>query len=180
MRQMPRSFLLSFVAILGMASLAAAQSNVSDTERYAWGANIGWVDWRSSAATGAVFRSNIAAGYLYAANVGWIHLGDGTPASGLFYSNTSASDYGVNVDSTSNAAALILKGYGYGANIGWISFDVQAQAGAANQPRIEKATGLLKGMAWGANIGWLPLESLGAAQVRVRLLNASAHWDLYQ
>lgn len=171
---------LSFLLLLLPITAAAAQTNISNTDKYSWGANIGWINWQGDVTHGALIANKFVSGFIYSANVGWINLGDGTPTNGTQYSNTSTSDFGVNVDSTSDPNYYILTGYAYGANVGWINFNVQTQAGKDNQPRIEKTTGIFKGSAWGANIGWLPLESPGMAVVKTSFgINMIQNWTLY-
>lgn len=129
--------------------LVSAQSTVSPTDRYAYSANAGWIDFRPSAADGVVFTESYLSGYAYAANFGWIHLGDGSPANGFYYVNNSATDYGVNlnVDGT-------LAGYAYAANIGWIKFEQ-----VYGQPKLDYLTGQLSGYAYSANVGWISLDT---------------------
>lgn len=150
---------LAVAALVAVANAVPAQSNVDVAQRYSWGPNLGWIDWRGDGTNGAVFGERVASGHLYAANIGWINLGDGTPANGTAYANNSASDFGVNLDYTSNTSLVLLSGFAWSANAGWISFNV---ASTANRPRIDKTTGVLSGYAWGANIGWLPLDSTGS------------------
>lgn len=139
--------LVALAGALGLAPLTAlAQTTISTTDRYAYGANVGWVDARPSAPDGARVAENVCSGYLYSANVGWIHLGDGTPGNGIAYANASGSDYGVNV-----SAAGALRGYAYGANIGWINFE------NTGDPHVDLTTGRLSGYAYGANVGWINL-----------------------
>ncbi|MBC8010584.1 MAG: hypothetical protein H7067_10865 [Burkholderiales bacterium] len=135
------------------SSELCAQSTISGTERYAFGANVGWIDARPSTTDGARVSENVCSGYLYSANVGWIHLGGGTPPNGIHYTNTSSSDYGVNL-TTFGAGSLpagALSGYAYGANIGWIVFN------AVGSPRVDLSTGRLSGHAYAANVGWINL-----------------------
>jgi len=40
--------------------------------------------------------------YAYAANVGWLDLGNGAPANQIQYQNNSAADFGVNQDGLGN------------------------------------------------------------------------------
>src|SRR4051812_2571872 len=75
---------------------AHADTTIDSTNHYAWGANIGFTDWRPSTVNGVNIGTNFCAGYIYAANVGWIKIGTGAPANGISYSNTSAADFGVN------------------------------------------------------------------------------------
>ena len=126
-------------------------STIDAANHFAYGANLGWVDWRGDTSHGAVIGTNICSGYIYSANFGWISLGNGSPVNGLYYQNNSASDFGVNVDSSGN-----LRGFAYGANIGWITF---TNFGA---PQVDLATGKLSGSVWSANWGWISLSNVEA------------------
>src|SRR5215472_5192168 len=126
---------------------ATAATTINSTNRYSYGANLGWIDWRSDTNNGAVIGEYVCSGYLYAANVGWISLGSGVPANGIQYQNNSPTDFGIN-----NYDGFLL-GYGYGANIGWINFE------STGLPRVDLKTGKLSGYAYGANVGWINLSN---------------------
>ena len=138
------------MALFLAASVTAgwAASTIDTVNRYAYGANIGWLDARADGTNGAVIGEFVCSGYLYSANVGWINLGSGSPANTNQYQNTSASDFGVNHDGLGN-----LRGYAYGANIGWINF---AQTGA---PTVDLNSGRLSGFVYSANCGWISLSN---------------------
>jgi hypothetical protein len=142
-----------------------AASTITDTNRYAYGANFGWVDWRGDTANGAVIGEYVCSGYLYGANVGWINLGGGTPTNGIRYQNLAGSDFGVNHDGLGN-----LRGYAYGANIGWINFE------ASGAPKVDLVTGKLGGYAYSANCGWLSLSNASAV-VQAASIAAGADTD---
>src|SRR5947199_5005503 len=110
--------LLALTFLLGSLALSGATTAINATNKFAYGANLGWVDWRGNTNSGAVIGEYVCSGYIWAANVGWIHLGSNAPANGIQYQNNFASDYGVNHDGQGN-----LRGYAYGANIGWINFE---------------------------------------------------------
>jgi Bacterial TSP3 repeat len=129
-------------------STCFAASTIDAANKYAWGANIGWLDWRGDTNNGAVIGEYVCSGYIYSANVGWINLGSGMPTNGIYYQNLSASDFGVNQDGLGN-----LRGLAYGVNIGWINFE---NTGA---PRVDLFTGKMKGNAWSANCGWISLSN---------------------
>ena len=138
------------MAALCLASAVRASSTINTTNRYAYGANAGWLDGRGDGGTnGAVIGEFVCSGYLYGANLGWIHLGSGSPVNGFAYSNLATNDYGVNHDGAGN-----LRGCAYGANIGWITFEQ-----SYGQPRIDLLTGNLSGYVYGANIGWISLSN---------------------
>ncbi|MBN1269488.1 MAG: hypothetical protein JXB04_07875 [Kiritimatiellae bacterium] len=148
---MTRRIARLLLAALLLPCTVRAASNINDTNRYAYGANVGWVDWVGDSTNGAVVGQWFCHGYIYGANIGWIRLGDGSPDNGWQYSNAGADDYGVNHDGAGN-----LRGYAYGANVGWINFE---ENGA---PKVDLVTGRLSGSAYGANIGWISLSNLYA------------------
>ncbi len=137
--------------LLCLVAIGRGDTTINSTNHYAWGANIGFTDWRPSTTDGVNIGPKFCAGFIYAANVGWIKMGDGTPANGTSYSNSSAADFGVNC--TAGAAGeKNLRGFAYGANIGWVNFE------ATGNPRVILATGHLRGFVWSANCGWINLD----------------------
>ena len=91
-----------FFILLITAASALAATTITPSNKYAYGANVGWMDWRGDTNNGAVIGEFVCSGYIWSANVGWIRLGDGTPVNGIRYLNNSASDYGVNHDGLGN------------------------------------------------------------------------------
>ena len=109
------------------------------TTRYAWGENIGWIDFGSG--EGAVLVSDTElTGYAWGENIGWISLN---------CSNTSSCAT-VNYKVT-NTTGGQLDGYAWSENAGWINFDPSQGA----EPSINTSTGEITGYAWGENIGWI-------------------------
>jgi len=145
-----RSFLTSLIIFVALAS-SWAGTTIDPVNKFAYGPNVGWMDWTGDSVHGVVVNDYYCSGYLYAANVGWINLGGGAPANQIQYQNNSASDFGVNHDGFGN-----LRGYAYGANIGWINFE---NAGA---PKINLKSGKLSGYAYSANCGWISLSNAAA------------------
>lgn len=131
---------------LGAAGPQAA-TTISPDHAHAWGANIGWLNWRGDEANGAQLNGYFCSGYVFSPNVGWIHLGRG-PADGRAYQNNSATDFGVNIDARGN-----LRGLAYGANIGWVRFEDQGA------PKVDLRSGNLSGFVYGANVGWINLSN---------------------
>ncbi len=129
-------------------STGFAASTINSTNRYAYGANLGWLDGHGDTNYGAVIGEYVCSGYLYSANVGWINLGGGAPANQIQYQNNSASDFGVNQDAAGN-----LRGYAYGANIGWIAFETNGV------PKVDIKTGKYSGYAYSVNCGWISLSN---------------------
>jgi Bacterial TSP3 repeat len=146
--------LLSFL-VTACAVGANAATTINAVNKFAYGANIGWINWQGDVANGAVIGAFVCSGYIYSANVGWIHLGDGTPVNGVRYQNDSAADFGVNHDGVGS-----LRGYAYGANIGWLTFTNQASDGAIYQgPAVDLLSGRLSGYVWSVNCGWISLSN---------------------
>lgn len=144
-----------FLPLLSLPFFAAtswAASTINPSEPYSYGANIGWMNWRPSAADGVEVDEYVLSGWIWGANVGWINMGDGTPENNVQYSNASATDFGVNyvTDPTQPGRAL-LRGFAYGANIGWINFE------SVGNPRLRFSDGRMEGFAWSANCGWINL-----------------------
>ena len=139
--------LVAVLSLLGMAP-ARADTTIDPGNRYAYGANLAWMDGRGDTNNGAVIGEYVCSGYIYAANVGWINLGSGSPVNGIQYQNGSAADFGVNQDGLGN-----LRGYAWGANIGWVNFE---NAGA---PKVDLLSGQFTGYAWSANCGWISLSN---------------------
>lgn len=136
---------------LAPSALVQAASTVDAANKYAYGANIGWVDCRGDTNNGAVIGEYVCSGYLYSANVGWINLGSGSPANQIQYQNNSAGDFGVNQDGQGK-----LRGFAYGANVGWINFE------ATGAPAVDLLTGKFSGYAYSANCGWISLSNASA------------------
>ena len=151
--------LFAALALAAFAPMAHAQdSNVNATNKYTWGENIGWMNWRDAGnpvtSQGAVIRSTFLSGFVWAENVGWINLGDGTPANGVSYANANSTDFGVNRDFTTGN----LSGFGWGENIGWINFSGGALATPPIPARLDQVSNRFRGYIWGENVGWINLD----------------------
>ena len=140
-------FVLAAALIL-LPLIARPGTTIDLANRYAYGANLGWLDGVADTNNGVVIGEYVCSGYIYSANVGWINLGSGSPTNGIAYQNLSAGDFGVNQDGLGN-----LRGYAYGANIGWINFE---NTGA---PKVNLLTGRFSGYIWSANCGWISLSN---------------------
>lgn len=146
--------LQALVLLVCIPRSAVADSTISATNKFAYSANAGWINFRHdqpASPNGVVFGEFFLSGFAYGANFGWVDFGDGTPADGIQYQNNSAADCGVNHDGAGN-----LSGYGYGANIGWINFGWAGPADP-NRPRVDLLTGAFSGFAYSANLGWINL-----------------------
>ena len=152
--------ILSFSLVGSELSLAA--TTISDTNKFAYGANTGWINVQGDSNNGARVECDFAADFIYSANYGWISLGDGTPTSGFQYSNLSADDFGVNHDGLGN-----LRGYAYGANIGWVQFE------DVGDPSVDLVSGNMSGFAYSANVGWISLSNSQAFVETAPLANCT-------
>src|ERR1700677_2224582 len=110
------SILFALVFSLQPWAVLRAGTSIDLVNRYAYGANIGWLNGVADTNNGAVMGDYVCSGYIYSANVGWINLGSGSPMNGIQYQNLSATDFGVNNDGLGH-----LSGYAWSANCGWIS-----------------------------------------------------------
>jgi hypothetical protein len=151
--------ILTCLLPLVAAAPALAQQEVSAANKYCWGENIGYINWRDAGtpagSQGARLHGSFLSGYTWSENVGWITLGDGTPANGVAYGNTDGADAGVNHDPSTGH----LSGLAWGENIGWINFSGGAMATPANPARIAvDAPNRLRGYAWAENVGWINLD----------------------
>lgn len=145
-----RTAVLSF-CLVGLSSRVEAQSTIDATNKYAYGANTGWINFLPSPTQGVVVGEAYLSGFAYGANFGWMNFGDGSPGNGHTYGNASDTDFGVN-----HNGAGQLSGRAYGANIGWINFG-WAGANDPNRPQVDLLTGAFSGYAYSANTGWINL-----------------------
>ncbi len=121
-----------FIALLSMLSLVMIPSiSHAATTGYAWGENIGWIDFGSSAGDVTVTDSALS-GYAYGENIGWIALtgvinNNGTLSGYAWGENVGWIDFGPTLDGvTINTSTGVFSGYAYGENIGWINFDTSS------------------------------------------------------
>ena len=129
---------------LALAGVVYAAGNIDPTNKYAWGSNIGWVNFNPSHGGVTVYADHLE-GYAWAENIGWIRLGTYTGGGSHTYANTTKTSYGVN-----RAADGKLFGYAWSTNAGWINFSP-----SHSQVTIDPATGSFDGYAWAENIGWI-------------------------
>ena len=108
-----------------------------DGSQYAYGENIGWINFKPSYGPGVTVTDSGMTGYAWSENGGWISL--------------SPSQGGVTNDGAGN-----LSGYAWSENIGWINF-----APTGGGVKIDPLTGVFSGTAWGENIGWINFSPAG-------------------
>ena len=145
-------------AILSSPTVGHAE-NIDPYEndsQYAYGENIGWVNFEPNVAgpaVGASVTSQKVAGFIWAENIGWINLdpNDTDPNTGV-----------------KNNAAGELSGYAWGENVGWINFNPRVLGDPNHYGVTIDEPGNFDGWAWGENIGWIHFQSAGAVSYKVR------------
>lgn len=153
--------MIAALTVVCLNVIAIAQSNIDAVNKYGWGENVGWTNWRDADATndGVMVGSTFMGGFIWAENVGYINVGDGAPVNGVSYGNIFGFDSGVNIDADGD-----LHGMAWGENIGWVNFDGGALAAPPRPARIECADppgtplARLTGYVWGENVGWINLD----------------------
>lgn len=107
------------------ALASSTDGTIDSTYKYAWGENIGWINFGTSNGNVHVTDSGLS-GYALGENVGWINL-----------------------DNVTNDGQGNLSGYAWGENVGWINF------APANGGVIINSSGEFTGSALGENTGWI-------------------------
>ncbi len=131
--------LLSMLAIT-FCSLDALAGNIDPDDagcRYAWGENVGWINFGPSQGPGVTVTGLDVTGMAWGENIGWINF---------------APAYGGVV----NDGMGMLSGYAWAENAGWINFH-PAGGGVTIG-----ADGKFAGYAWGENIGWINFSAANA------------------
>ena len=119
--QQKRSITILLVTgVLVMSVIAGAENIDPDNTdlQYAYGENIGWIDWEGFAGSGVHVYDTYLDGYIWGENVGWINT--------WYQIGGSGPDTGVVNDGNGN-----LSGYAWGENIGWIHLQASVEAGVA-------------------------------------------------
>lgn len=157
--------MIQLICVVFLPSLLLAGTNIRESAPYAWGENIGWIDFRGNVSEGVYVAESYLSGYAWGENIGWLFLGN-APQNGTNYSQAEG-DTGVNKD-----GAGVLSGYAWGENIGWIVFDT---AESGQQVSID-GSGQFSGFAWSENLGWLNMNSGQGVSVDLR---GQTLWLLY-
>ncbi len=157
------------IASLALATFDThAQTTINATNKLAWSANTGWIDFRAgrpNATDGFQFGQYTCSGFLWSPNLGWINCGNGMPANGVRYDNTFSTDFGVNHQGNGDLAGLAWSG-----NTGWINFGWwTATPTNEHRPRVNLVTGEFSGYAWSANCGWVNLGFSGLKTDRMAI-----------
>jgi hypothetical protein len=142
------------IAVIGLCLVAwawAATGNIDPTDKWAWGTNVGWINFADDNGGVTVYSDHLE-GYAWGENIGWIRLGTHDGGSPHTYLNTTKDNYGVNNDGAGH-----LSGYAWGTNVGWINF-----APTDGGVTINTSSGEFDGYAWGENIGWIHFKGTAA------------------
>jgi len=126
--------IVTFMVFVGRQVVFAENIDpYDDDSQYAYGENVGWLNFEplGDGGPGVEVSDSALTGYIWAENIGWINL---SPTQG-----------GVANDGDGN-----LSGYGWGENVGWINF-----APTFGGVTIDPTTGEFSDYGWGENIGWI-------------------------
>jgi len=141
--------LITLIYFSFVNSAYSQTGNIDETDKWAWGSNLGWVDFCPTNGGVTVYDDHLE-GYAYAENIGWVRLGTHTTGSPHTYTNTNSTNYGVNHDGSGN-----LSGYAWSTNAGWINFNPNH-----SQVTINMGTGSFDGYAWSENVGWIHFKNV--------------------
>ena len=111
-----------------------------DGSQYAYGENVGWLNFEPNQGPGVTVSDANITGYVWAENIGWINLDP-------------------NFGGVTNDGTGLLSGYGWGENVGWISFNPKVPGDPNHYGVTIDHEGNFAGWAWGENIGWIHLAS---------------------
>lgn len=142
-------FIACFIAVATAVQVSAL--NIDGADKYAWGENIGWINFGTSEGDVDVTITGMD-GYAWGENVGWINM------SAVVISGSTVS------------------GYAWGENMGWISMNCSNTSSCGTVDygvSVDVATGVFSGYAWGENIGWISFNcsntvSCGAVDYKVK------------
>lgn len=113
----------SFLSITSLALASTTDGTIDPTYKYAWGENVGFIDFGSEAG-GVHITDDTLSGYAYGENIGWINLssvindGEGNLSGYAWGENVGFIDFS-KVKIGENG---VFSGSAYGENIGWIIF----------------------------------------------------------
>jgi hypothetical protein len=150
------SVAVGLLAILIFCSPFVCAENIDpydDGSQYAYGENIGWLNFEPSDGPSVTVSDANLTGYVWAENIGWINLdpNDTDPNTGL-----------------SNDGTGLLSGLAWGENVGWINFNPKVLGDTNHYGVTIDHEGSFAGWAWGENIGWIHFASSTPVAYRVQ------------
>ena len=134
---------IAFLTILAFWATFVYAENIDpyeDGSQYAYGENVGWLNFEPNEGPGVTVSDANLTGYVWAENIGWINLDP-------------------NFGGVTNDGTGLLSGYAWGENVGWINFDPNVPGDANHYGVTIDHDGNFSGWAWGENIGWIHLAS---------------------
>jgi hypothetical protein len=134
----------------------------NDNSQYAWGENIGWVNFEPSQGPGVSVSEARLTGFAWAENIGWVNLSCRTNDT------CGTVEFGVANDGTGN-----LSGFAWGENVGWINFNPVVPGDSTRYGVTIDANGSFSGWAWGENIGWIHFQSASPVAFKVQACKVS-------
>ncbi len=146
-------FVFSFT-LFNQSYASITNGTIDSTNKYAYGENIGWINFSSSNSTISITDTELT-GFAYNENTGWISLN---------CSNTdtcSNNNYKV-----SNTTSGVLSGYAYGENIGWINF-----SGVSIN-----SSGEFTGYAYNENTGYISFNCLNTDTCSNNAYKVTTDW----
>ena len=152
-------FLVGFLILFCGYSYAENIDPDNDGSQYAYGANVGWLNFEPNQGPGVTVSTTRLTGYVWVPNIGWVSLSCSNTGS------CGTVNYGVVNDGAGN-----LSGYGWSANAGWISFSCEntASCGSVDYGVTIDDNGVFDGWAYGQNIGWIHFQSTSPVPYRVK------------
>jgi hypothetical protein len=160
-----------FVLLLTTAGYAENIDPYNTDSQFAWGENIGWLNFEPSLGDGVHVTGERLTGYIWGENIGWISLSCWNTAF------CDTVEYGVSNDGTGR-----LSGFAWGENVGWINFNPQVPEDPTHFGVVIDADGRFDGWAWGENIGWIRFDAAQPWNVRAcritieDLANFASYW----
>ena len=83
------------VMVLRLVAVAqAAGGNIDAVDKWAWGTNVGWINFAPTHGGVTVYDDHLE-GYAWGENIGWIRLGTYEGGDAHTYANDAADNYGV-------------------------------------------------------------------------------------
>ncbi|MFA6227306.1 MAG: hypothetical protein WC631_02440 [Candidatus Paceibacterota bacterium] len=136
-------------------------STTSSAVHYAWGENVGWIDFAPTG--GSIYVADDGLwGWVYGENIGWISLNCHNDEQ-----TCTSDEYGVANDGEGR-----LSGYAWGENVGWIDFGTSTLGSRPYGVTID-SSGDFTGYAYGENVGWISLNSANGGGVDYKV---STNW----
>ena len=137
-------FLVGFLIFCCVNLYAENIDPNEDGSQYAYGENVGWLNFEPSQGPGVTVSDEKLTGFIWAENIGWINLDP----------NDSDPNTGVSNDGAGN-----LSGLAWGENVGWLNFDPNVPGDPTHYGVTIDSDGNFDGWAWGENIGWINFHS---------------------